>query len=670
MNFPRWSLVLLLLASPVVAQSIPIHGSDQKASYASPAEWPFLSAQAHWGPANDMAFTGDTSLLNPTVGHVHVECNAPIYGDVKQPITLPCDVLLFHLGGEITTASNNAFGVIDWGALNGVRLFGNPMGIAKFPFTLTLNPNAWRESRPHGWVSVQTTMRVALTNGAVVDASLAIPFYSSFDLSVPEAETNCDGCGALLHAVIEPHAGESGHWGEIIIETKDILPILGPLTAPFVSGTMRGQTYAQSGLAPPGFTDARADLDLHNGITGHPVTFSHYDPSELGPGTHKVAMMWREDSGEGNAEFLPHEAAAALLVVTVTVPDGTVPLPPTPVDCVQSAWLTTSTDVTSSPWVVVGDHEERTVTTVQHQMRSIVTPPAHGGTACGPSTQDITTVTTESRFPPPPPSSLSGCQAVVSNPTTTAAINTLINGLPGGGLVCVPTGTYVLDVTQAPIRLGSHITLLLWPGAILQAAPNALEEFSVVTIHGTDDSRIMGQGEIRGDRLNHLGTTGEWGHGVVLEGSSNTVIDGVTIDEHWGDGIYITDDGNPAHPTTFASIHHVLVRHNRRNNLSAIDWDGGQISDSTFREAGGTAPGAGMDFEPNVATQAVSAIIVTGNWFYANQGNGFETIPIHGPVKNSIVTSNISAGNGGAGFLFTGALNWTAANNLLSGNGQ
>ncbi len=700
------SLLFLLIALPVVAQSltfpIPIHGSFQCQSYVDdatpvtpgvtchlPASTNPLSAQGHWAPANSQTCeqiispglcadftTGYTGLVRADMGHTHAECfRPPIYGAVSAPFTLQCQAVLFHLDGEITDATN-VNGTINFGALQGIRLFGDPNGIVTFPFTLTVNPQTWAAGRPHGWVANETALKVRLSNGEVTGASLVIPYYAAFDLSAPEAPVDCDGCGPLLRARTDPFGGVPGdQWGANTMETVDVLPILAPISARWCSGSMKGYAYGIQATGVSFENDpyglARADLNLHMGIEGQSITPGCFDPAELGPGIHRIAEIWRGTSHAGSTNTAPNESVATLLVFDVTIdPNAPPPTQPMPVNCVQSAWVTTSTDVTYSNWVVVGDHEERTVTTIAHQTRTILTQPAHGGTPCGPSMQDVTTVTTESRFPPPPPSSLSGCQAVVSNPTTTAAINTLIAGLPGGGLVCVPTGTYVLDVTQAPIRLGSHITLLLWPGAILQAAPNALEEFSVVTIHGTDDSRIMGQGEIRGDRLNHLGTTGEWGHGVVLEGSSNTVIDGITIDEHWGDGIYVTDDGNPSHPTTFLSIHHVLLRHNRRNNLSAINWDGGQISGSTFREAGGTAPGAGMDFEPNFSTQVVSGLIVTGNWFYANQGAGFETIATNGPVKSSIVTSNISASNGGAGFLFQGALTWTAANNYAAGNGQ
>jgi hypothetical protein len=58
---------------------------------------------------------------------------------------------------------------------------------------------------------------------------------------------------------------------------------------------------------------------------------------------------------------------------------------------VQGDWDVDS--VVASEWATVGDHQERTITTVE--TRETLTAPEHGGAPCGAETQ--TTVTTETR---------------------------------------------------------------------------------------------------------------------------------------------------------------------------------------------------------------------------------------------------------------------------------
>ena len=46
-------------------------------------------------------------------------------------------------------------------------------------------------------------------------------------------------------------------------------------------------------------------------------------------------------------------------------------------------------------------------------------------------------------------------------------------------------------------------------------------------------------GRIIGDRDNHLGTTGEWGHGIMIRGSSRVTVRDIHISRCWGDGVSI-----------------------------------------------------------------------------------------------------------------------------------
>src|SRR5262249_41226817 len=93
---------IALLAAMCVSQSvsaqttITIDNHRQKAACANEAEWPTVSAQQHWAPANDVMFdlgsdtsdVGATDLLNPVVAHQPLDCSGPFYGEIAGPFPL------------------------------------------------------------------------------------------------------------------------------------------------------------------------------------------------------------------------------------------------------------------------------------------------------------------------------------------------------------------------------------------------------------------------------------------------------------------------------------------------------------------------------------------------------------------------------------------------------
>src|SRR5688500_17457281 len=125
-----------------------------------------------------------------------------------------------------------------------------------------------------------------------------------------------------------------------------------------------------------------------------------------------------------------------------------------------------------------------------------------------------------------------------ANHDDTAAFQAAINALPSdGGTVFVPAGTYLIDPT-VKVRLRSRMHLRLADGAVLKAKANAADRAYVLMLHKVSDVEISG-GEIEGDRDRHLGTTGQWGHGIMVRGASRVTIRDMLIRKCWGDGISI-----------------------------------------------------------------------------------------------------------------------------------
>ncbi len=339
-----------LIALPAAAQTIPIHGSPQKAAYTGTAPTvvdptgatrPFLSGQSHWGSANTMPCDASLGLLNPCIGHVHIECNAPIWGELTGDVlNLPCQIQLFHLAGRIVAANDYPEGEFLWpdqsitnilDPFNVPSMVGNPMGIVKFPFTLRLTPSwDWRNDGLHGWITTRLMMRVILDNGAHIDGQITIPFFAMMDPSASLTAATSPTLSVAMNNLGSPFDNANGGaWGALVVESHSFLPILAPITAATndPEPLAFGYSYATGADAPVGEAIGRRDIDLHNGIEGTPMPFGTFDATSVPIGPHKYAMIWREDTGDGNAHFAPHEAAAVLLVVTATV--GTDVPPPT-----------------------------------------------------------------------------------------------------------------------------------------------------------------------------------------------------------------------------------------------------------------------------------------------------------------------------------------------------
>jgi parallel beta-helix repeat protein len=166
----------------------------------------------------------------------------------------------------------------------------------------------------------------------------------------------------------------------------------------------------------------------------------------------------------------------------------------------------------------------------------------------------------------------------------------------GGGAIFVPDGTYLIDPRQS-IVMADNTFLELSRGAVLQAIAVSNEMSAVVLIRDVAHVTIVG-GTIVGERFRHAGVLGEWGMGVDVRGASDIRIDGVTVRECWGDGIYV--GGGSGSESRRVIISGCRSLDNRRQGLSLTGCISAIIEASEFRGTGGTPPQAGIDLEPNV----------------------------------------------------------------------
>ncbi|WP_185960008.1 right-handed parallel beta-helix repeat-containing protein [Planococcus soli] len=213
----------------------------------------------------------------------------------------------------------------------------------------------------------------------------------------------------------------------------------------------------------------------------------------------------------------------------------------------------------------------------------------------------------------------------------------------GGGVVILSKGVYLIDSVKSLI-LKDNITLKFKKGAILQAIPNKADNYEVVRIKDVKNVTLTGDVNIKGDRLNHIGKTGEWGFGISITGSENIKVENAEISNCWGDGIYIGSTEIKGYSNQI-NISDVTLINNRRQGISIISAKNLEISNANILNTNGTAPESGIDLEPNFSTEYLENIKITNLKTENNSGYGLQIYlkNLRGsinPVSIEIVTSN------------------------------
>lgn len=205
----------------------------------------------------------------------------------------------------------------------------------------------------------------------------------------------------------------------------------------------------------------------------------------------------------------------------------------------------------------------------------------------------------------------------------TSALHAAINS---GQNVYVPNMGTPWIIT--PLVLSqSNQTILFESGTVVQAKSGAFTGTtdSLFWIVGQSNVTLSGYGATlrmnQSDYTQGPYTASESRMGIKAYSVNNFQVKGLTIENTGGDGIYLG-----AYPTTTpntnVSIKDVTLNNNYRNGISVISADGLTIDNATVRNTNGTAPKAGIDFEPNSAGQVLKNITVKNSIINSNGGHG------------------------------------------------
>lgn len=115
---------------------------------------------------------------------------------------------------------------------------------------------------------------------------------------------------------------------------------------------------------------------------------------------------------------------------------------------------------------------------------------------------------------------------------------------------------------------------------------------------------------------------GEWRHAINLHSCRNITVLGLTITETGGDGIYL-GTGKAGVSNVNILIKDVVCDKNYRQGISVITAENLTIEDTVLSNTAGTAPQAGIDFEPNGPGEQLVNCVMRGCKSFGNAGCGY-----------------------------------------------
>lgn len=209
------------------------------------------------------------------------------------------------------------------------------------------------------------------------------------------------------------------------------------------------------------------------------------------------------------------------------------------------------------------------------------------------------------------------------------------------GKIYISKGKYLVKIDgRSFINPNSNTELIIDGNLILEG--NDLPSYEMIGIREKMNITIRGRGTLVGDVETHKSSKGEWGMGIDIKTSENISIEGLTIKNFWGDCIYIGQAENKRESySTHVTVTNVTCQAGRRQGLSLISGKDIVIRDCRFLDTGKlkyTAPGAGIDIEPNNHGETVvEDILIYGCQFAGNYNkNDLEINNVDSTVSISI----------------------------------
>ncbi len=175
--------------------------------------------------------------------------------------------------------------------------------------------------------------------------------------------------------------------------------------------------------------------------------------------------------------------------------------------------------------------------------------------------------------------------------------------------------TRIYDLRNTTIVFESGVVLRAKSGAFTKTNDILLQlaRANNVEVRGYGATLKMNKGEY---------STGEHRHALSIAKGNNVTVKGLTLRDSGGDGIHIAgmETGSYSQDIT---IEDILSTNNKRQGMTIVSAKDVWVKNSVFEKTNGTKPEAGVDLEPNFASERLVNINFINCKFRNNDAAGF-----------------------------------------------
>lgn len=198
------------------------------------------------------------------------------------------------------------------------------------------------------------------------------------------------------------------------------------------------------------------------------------------------------------------------------------------------------------------------------------------------------------------------------------------------------------DTWNVAISIPANFTYEFINKGEVALLPNNLTQTFIFDYYPNDN--IVGiNPKLTGDRLTHIGSTGEWGYGHNIQNCSNVTLHNPVTANCWGDGIYIGHrwDAKINKPSFNINVYNPVTKLCRRNGISVCGGDNINIYNPYAENITGTAPQSGIDVEPEGAPTSLTPKTLSNVNIFDPVSRDCGTSGLHVAILNSM-PDNIS----------------------------
>ena len=215
-------------------------------------------------------------------------------------------------------------------------------------------------------------------------------------------------------------------------------------------------------------------------------------------------------------------------------------------------------------------------------------------------------------------------------------------------------------IINKPLNLVSNQEIIFSDGVVVQAKADSFHGANDSLFRGGNLTNVILTGEgkaiLRMRKSDYQDATrytkAEWRSGVSLVDCTDVTLRGFTIEKTGGDGLYLGASADGTNKNVL--VENMVFDDNHRQGISVISVDGFMVRNSKFTNTIGTAPQAGIDFEPNHAGQRLVNCVIEDCIFTGNEGDGIDIYSVHlngdSPPISITVKRSLISGNTRGGF--------------------